>query len=231
MACQSLFTLAADNSPSLLLLLRSNRSLASNQDEHGYSLMHAAASYGHVELLKSLVSEFHVDVNITDEDGETALFVAESVDIARLLVEELGAATNIKNNEGEIPEEKIQTEGDYPTVAAYLKEVRVRSSPASGASGSVQARPQTNSNDIFIDEPPDPVPRTMKVNVGTMEETQDDHGQTNADPEFRKRIEELASHEDFNSADGQQQLRDLVQDAVKDVDIPLTNRDVRQRLQ
>ena len=232
MASQNLYTLAADNSPLLLPLLRSDCRLASKQDEHGYSLAHAATSYGHAELLKTLVNEFHVDVNITDEDGETPLFVAESVVIAQILVEGLGAATNVQNNEGETPEEKIQTEGEYPTVAAYLKEIRVRSGPVSKANDSVKAEAQhNNGNDIFADESPGPVPKNMKVNVGTMEETRDTNGQADVDPEFRRRIEELASREDFNSTEGQQQLRDLVQDAVKEVDIPLTNRDVRQRRQ
>ena len=85
------YLLAADNSPELLPLLRSNPALASSQDEHGYSLVHAAASYNHLDLLRALVRDLHVDVNLKDEDDETALFVVETPEAAKVLVEELGA--------------------------------------------------------------------------------------------------------------------------------------------
>lgn len=224
------FTLAADNSPSLLPLLRSDASLASKQDEHGYSLMHAATSYGHVDLLRSLANEFDVDVNIRDEDGETALFVVETVEIAQLLVEGLGADVDVTNNDGQTAEEKIKSEGDYPTVATFLREVRFRSNSTSTISAGMQSQIPSDGSDIFVDEPPGLMPRNIRVNVGTMEETQGADGHGDIDPEFKKRIEELASREDFNSAEGQQQLRDLVHDAVKEVDVPTTDRDVRQRL-
>ena len=74
------FLLAADNSPELLPLLRENPALASAQDDHGYSLIHAAASYNHLNLLRTLVRELHVDVDLKDEDDETALFVVETPD-------------------------------------------------------------------------------------------------------------------------------------------------------
>src|SRR5262245_52909038 len=74
----------------LIPLLQSNPPLASAQDAHGYSLLHAAASYNHAELLKTLVEDFHVDVNLLDEDHETCLFVTESLEVAKLLVETLG---------------------------------------------------------------------------------------------------------------------------------------------
>lgn len=115
------FLLAADNSPALLPLLRENPSLASEQDSHGYSLVHAAASYNHLDLLRTLIREFNVDVNLRDEDDETALFVVETVEAARALVEELGADITIKGSEGYTAFQKIVEEGDFPEVAEYLK--------------------------------------------------------------------------------------------------------------
>src|ERR1700749_4309002 len=88
MAQPNTFLLAADNSPQLLPLLRAHPELASGQDDHGYSLLHAAASYNHLDLLRTLVREFKVNVNLRDEDDETALFVVETVDAAKMLVEE-----------------------------------------------------------------------------------------------------------------------------------------------
>ncbi|RKK52502.1 hypothetical protein BFJ69_g9292 [Fusarium oxysporum] len=55
-------------------------------------------------------------------------------------------------------------------------------------------------------------PEGMKVTVGTMDETTDIPEEI--DPEFRRRIEELAQRDDFNTPQGQAELRKLVEDAV-----------------
>ena len=196
-----------------------------------YSLLHAATSYGHTDLMRILVRDFRVDVNIKDEDGETALFAAESVEVAQMLVEDLGANLSITNDEGETAEDKIRQEGDYPIVAAYLKEARLRDGPLSPNAENAQAGSQLNGNDIFAEGTPDPVPPNMKIEVGTMEERQDIDGELAVDPDFRKRIEELASRGDFHSEASQSQLRNLVQDAVHEVDVTGTGREVRQRLE
>jgi hypothetical protein len=60
---------------------------------------HAAASYGHLELLEYLISKGG-DINIADEDGETPIFTVESVEVARWLVEH-GANVDVQNNEGQ----------------------------------------------------------------------------------------------------------------------------------
>ena len=196
--------LAADNSPQLLPILRSNPSLASTQDKHGYSLVHAAASYNHLDLLRTLVHEFHVDPNIKDEDGETALFVVESVEPAQCLLEELGADPTVKNDEGKTAEEKIRAEGDYPTIADFLRESRVIGAPGVGGI-------QSTENQSY----PPPLPPNVKVHVGTMEDSQGAGEGTEADPEFRRRIEELAARDDFRGEEGQKQLRDLITDAIR----------------
>lgn len=206
------FLLAAvvpDPDPRLLPLLRSQPALASAQDAHGYSLLHAAASYNHVDLLRLLVNEFHVDVNLTDEDGETCLFVAESVDVARCLVEELHVDVNVQNDEDTIAAVKIEADQDFPEVAAYLR------ASAGGASSSNGA--------------PDPpaLPPNVTINVNASTEDTSDLAQE-PDPEFRRRIEELAGSENFHTDEGQRELRDLITDAVRGVGNE--ERDVRRRL-
>lgn len=208
------FLLAADNAPQLLPLLREYPSLAAGQDEHGYSLMHAAASYNHLDLLRALVNEFHVDVDLKDEDGESALFVVETIDCARVLVEELHADISLRGLEGGSAREKIQEEGDFPEVAVYLrlKELEGEGREVNGAGAT---------NGVH----PPPVPEGIQVNFGTMapEEESDEV----VDPEFRRRIEELAQREDFQGEDGQRQLRELITEAIRgDVG---QQRDVRRR--
>ncbi|KAI0110281.1 ankyrin repeat-containing protein [Daldinia grandis] len=195
------FLLAADNSPALLPLLRENPSLASEQDSHGYSLVHAAASYNHLDLLRTLIREFNVDVNLRDEDDETALFVVETVEAARALVEELGADITIKGSEGYTAFQKIVEEGDFPEVAEYLKTKEEASHAQvllNGTNGDINAAP--------------PVPEGLSISVSTV--TPAEETELEVDPEFRRRIEELAERDDFHSDAGQAELRQLIQDAI-----------------
>ncbi|KAL8687333.1 MAG: hypothetical protein Q9218_006466 [Villophora microphyllina] len=219
MTTPNIFILASDNSPHLLPLLRSNPTLASSQDSHGYSLLHAAASYNHHDLLYSLINEFHVNPNIKDEDGETPLFVAETVETARLLVEDLGCNPAIKNHEELTAEEKIRGEGDFVVVADYLKEQRTRSGSTEGGDSIGEASQR-----------PPPLPPNVTLNVGT---TTEDEVPEEVDPVFRAKIEELAAREDFRGEEGQRQLRELVTEAVRGVEKDAEGgggRDVRRRV-
>ncbi|KAI0635658.1 ankyrin [Trametes polyzona] len=86
-------------------------------DPNTYTPMHAAASYGHLNVLEYLISRGG-DVNVTDNDGDTPLYVVENVETARFLVEH-GAAINRQNDEGISPAQYL--EEDFPAVAAYLE--------------------------------------------------------------------------------------------------------------
>lgn len=201
------FLLAADNSPQLLPLLRANPPLASAQDDHGYSLVHAAASYNHLELLHTLVTELCVPVDLKDEDGETALFVCETVEAARILVEELHADTNVKGTEGETAREKIEEDGDFPEVAAYLRQIEDRN----GRTQNGEANGGELAGNMLNNTPP--LPEGVSINIGTM--TPEDVGADVVDPEFKRRIEELAAREDFQGEEGQRQLRELITEAIR----------------
>lgn len=217
MSQRNLYVLAADNPSAVLTALRSEPSQASCQDAHGYSLLHAAASYGHLDLLRSLVHEFHVNVNLTDEDGETCLFVAERLDIAKCLVEELGVDVKHKNDEDMMAAEMIETDGSFPDVAAYLRVV----------TGDVSS--ETMEQPLRDVHAPPPLPPNVSVNIGTMQEQEVNGGLDEIDSEFRRRIDELAAREDFHSEAGQSQLRALITDAIRGVGAETQERDVRRR--
>lgn len=204
------YLLAADNPAALLELLREDPSIAPQQDAHGYSLVHAAASYNHLELLRTLVREYNVPVDLRDEDGETALFVAETVSAAKVLIDELGLDPRIKNDEGMTAPEKIRTEDEFPALARHLAQYETAQS-ANGVSthDSVDAA----TRDAAMDLPPPP--EGLSVRVGTMPE-QVDEMTMEVDPEFRRRIEELAAREDFDTPEGQARLRQLVEDTIAD---------------
>ncbi|MCJ1479466.1 hypothetical protein MMC13_008152 [Lambiella insularis] len=218
MAQNNVFLLAAENSPKLLPLLRTQPELASSQDEHGYSLMHAAASYNHLDLLRTLANELHVDVNVADEDGETSLFVVETVDAAQVLLEELKVDASITNADGTTAEEKIRTEGDYPTIADYLFESRTRK--------PLEAETSRASDSEALHMPR--LPPNVTINVNSVESPANG-GDQSPDPEFRRRIEELASRGDFDGELGQQELKTLVMDAVRGVGSD-DGRETRRRL-
>ncbi|KAK3688334.1 ankyrin repeat-containing protein [Podospora appendiculata] len=194
------YLLAADDPAALISLLREQPSLAAGQDDHGYSLLHATASYNHLDILRSLVRDYNVPVDLRDEDGETALFVVETVEAAKVLVEELGLDAGLKNDEGLTARENFEAESESPEVAEYLLSLESGAPAVNGAT--------TNGSIIGSIDPLD----GLQVTVGTMEEA--DATGLQPDPEFRRRIEELAAREDFQTSAGQEELRRLVEEVL-----------------
>lgn len=231
-----LLNLVPDSPSTVLSQLQAHPELASQQDAHGYSLVHASASYGHSDLLKALVRDFHVDPNIKDEDGETALFSVEEVRMARELLD-LGLDATIRNGDGQTAAVKLDDDDEQPAVAAYLREAasgtgsggNVSQDPVTGGTSHLAAQSSTASNQVNGEDnashPPPPLPNGLQLNVGTMAAT--DVGEE-PDPEFRRRIEELASRADFEGEEGQRELRNLVSDAISGLrseeDAPPTSR-------
>ncbi len=164
-------------------------------------MVHAAASYNHLDLLRVLINELNVDVNIKDEDNETALFVVETVDAAKVLVE-LGVDVQHKGLEGLTAAEKIEGEADFPEVATYLNSLDPRQASQQNISGAAGLP-------VGIALPPD----GMQVTFGTMNEAE---VPAEVDREFQRRIEEFAQRDDFNTPEGQADLRKLVEDAIAD---------------
>jgi len=82
---------------------------------------HAAASYGHLDVLTYLISRGG-NVNVSDEDGDTPLYTVENIETARFLVDN-GADLTWRNHEGLTPAASL--EQDFPQVAAFLNSVTV----------------------------------------------------------------------------------------------------------
>jgi uncharacterized protein len=61
------------------------------------------------------------DINIKDTEGDTPLHMCELVEVAREMIEELGADVTIKNNEGLTAAEAIREDGDFDDLADYLE--------------------------------------------------------------------------------------------------------------
>lgn len=203
-----LLSLVPDAPDSVLNSLRSHPQLASQQDAHGYSLLHAATSYGHANLLKALVQDLQVDPNIVDEDGETCLFNVETTDMAKEVLA-LGVKIELKNTDGQTAAEKLDDEDEQPEVAAYLREIMNGSGDAAAQNGVANGS-STSEAANGLQAPP-PLPNGVKINMGLMDQSEEGG---EPDPEFRRRIEELAARPDFESEETQRELRELVSQAV-----------------
>lgn len=105
-----------------------------SKDESGYTAIHAAASWGHADLLRLLVSDYRGDVNIADNDGDTPLFTVESIDMCKLVLE-LGGDPTLVDNEG-LSAAKFLLE-DHEDIARYLAQLTGEELPAAASTSSL----------------------------------------------------------------------------------------------
>lgn len=187
----NIWVAAADNQIDVVKAhLDSGAYNANSKDPNGYTALHAAASYGHQDLLKLLV-ERGGDINIQDGEGDTPLHHTEDVETAKFLVEELKADTTITNNDGLTAAAYIEEEDEFPELATYLKLL------AHGQIGEdveeSKALPTFEGNEIKF----------------AVEQDSEEQLTPEEQEERRKKIESI-----LNSENPEEALRDLIQLAV-----------------
>lgn len=188
----NIWVAAADNQIEVVEnYLNSSEFTANAKDPNGYTPIHAAASYGHIDLLKLLMSKGG-DINVQDNEGDTPLHHVEDINTAKFLVEELKADFKIKNEEGQTAAEYIEEEEEYPELAQYLRSL-------------LHDKPETSDGSVLEGLP---VPGTVDGHAirYTMEEDAGD-----MDPERRQKLEEIA-----NSENPEEALRELITSAVRE---------------
>ncbi|CCG25981.1 hypothetical protein CORT_0C06080 [Candida orthopsilosis Co 90-125] len=179
---------------------------ANAKDPNGYTPIHAAAAYGHHDLIDYLV-QHGGNINIQDNEGDTPLHHVEDVSTAKLLVEKYNADYKIKNNDGLIAANFIEEEDEFPEVATFLKSL-------------IHDKPEDVSNEVthaneFLESLPRPGTvdgREIKYSLQTEQQQQGDEDLSPEELEQRrKKIEEILKSE--NPEEG---LRELITNAVHD---------------
>ncbi|CAN3359005.1 hypothetical protein DICA4_D12970 [Diutina catenulata] len=113
---------AADNNREAVAAFLRDGGSPNSQDENGYSPLHAAASYGHLDLLRTLV-EAGGNINLADGEGDTPLHHVEDLRTAIVMVKEMNADPSAKNHDGMTPAEFMEDNDEYPDVVKYLRGV------------------------------------------------------------------------------------------------------------
>lgn len=196
----NIWVAAADNQVEIVQShIDSGAFSANSKDPNGYTPIHAAASYGHILLLKYLI-EKGGDINIQDTEGDTPLHHVEDLKTAKYIVEELNANYKIKNNDNQTPAAYIEEENEFPDIAQYLISL-AHGQPAATAAAEQNA---------FIES----LPRPGNVDGHEIRYTLENETEEDApvdDEERRKKIEAI-----LNSENPEEALRDLVTSAVRE---------------
>lgn len=210
---QNIWVAAADNKQDIVKqYVESGNFAADAKDPNGYTPIHAAASYGHTELLKYL-TEKGGDINVQDNEGDTPLHHVEDVETAKLVID-LGGDYRLKNGDGLTAAEYIEEDDEFPDVVQYLRGLvhgltdNVKSRDDEAAAAASAAAESTD----FIGSLPVPGNVDGHEIRYTMEDEQAD--ETLTPEELEERRKKIAAILDGDNPE--EALRDLVRNAVKE---------------
>ncbi|KAF9986485.1 hypothetical protein BGZ65_007456 [Modicella reniformis] len=170
------------------------------QDENGYSVLHAAASYGHKDLIKYLL-EKGANVNIQDPDMDTPLFVCETVEIAKMLVEAGADAKHLNGNDMTAAENAEEEE--WSEVAYNLREITGVSHPEN----DVDDLEENISHLLQDDNENSSDSSSDSSNEGSSDDEREKNGKNNS---FRGRIETIMNATEADGVNRDEELNTVV---------------------
>lgn len=138
------------------------------------------------------MKERHGNINVQDLEGDTPLHMCELVDVAREMIENLGADVTIENDEGLTAAEVIREDGDFDELADYLEFVTPGVAP------------------VNID--------TSALAYTEFREGDDNEGEEPVEPaipaEEARRINEILRLEEGDGVNRDEELRNIVTGAI-----------------
>ena len=175
-------------------------------DEFTYTPLHAAASYGHLDILRYLLSHPTAPanaVNTTDSDLDTPLFVCETVESARCLIEEFSADAKHKNADGLTAAQQAR-ENEHEELARYIASV----------TGESLADEEDDEEEQAVDEDENGVPRS-EVNSLTAQQQAEQEEMLDAQTDaLMQRVGEIMTRAERDGTDPEPELRTLVSESV-----------------
>lgn len=199
----NIWTASADNQVKIVEAYLDSQDFTPNsKDQNGYTPIHAAASYGHIGLLRRLI-ERGGDINIQDNEGDTPLHHVEDVKTAKVMIEELNSNWRIKNKEGQTAVDYLEEEDEFPELVNYLKSLH----------GEQAQRNQADSNSTngFLDNLPPPGNVDGHNIRYTLEKDTSSVLLNAEEEERRKRLQHI-----MNSENQEAELLDFVREAVRE---------------
>ena len=150
---ENIWVAASDgNIDAVKTLIESGAHVVNEQDNNGYSAIHAAASYGHEELIRYLIS-IGADVNLKDNDGDTPILLCEEPEIF-LILKSFGANPTVVNDIGQGIFEKVVEDENDVMIKFLVAEGLVDSERAEIA---LQKINDNTNDDIDIDDEEDDI--------------------------------------------------------------------------
>lgn len=119
----NIWTAASDGREDLVeqLLSGDNELNANSKDPNGYTAVHAAAAYGHIDLLRKLCKQYGGDINVRDSDGDTPLHHCEDANTAKVIIEELGGDISLTNNDDKTALQSFEENAESPELIQYMR--------------------------------------------------------------------------------------------------------------
>ncbi|SCV03984.1 LAME_0H14818g1_1 [Lachancea meyersii CBS 8951] len=139
-----------------------------SKDPNGYTPIHAAAAYGHIEMLRKLCSApYNGNINVRDNDGDTPLHHCEDLATGRAILEELGGDWNLTNSEGKTALEVLEEDQEFPELISYLREKSGVVQESTGIDDEQMAQFKDNLRYTLENEPasndPESLARRQKI--------------------------------------------------------------------
>ncbi|KAJ1034147.1 hypothetical protein NDA18_001014 [Ustilago nuda] len=175
-------------------------------DEFTYTPLHAAASYGHLNILRYLLSHSSAPsnaVNTTDSDLDTPLFVCETVETACCLIEEFKADVKHKNSEG-LTAAQQALENEHEDLARYIASV----------TGESLDQQDEENNDEEVDEDENGVQRSQSTELTAEEQVAEDERLDAQTDQLMARVGEIMTRAEREGFDPEDELRTLVSESV-----------------